>query len=267
MGFIPIKSMDSKGYAQTQRDPDFWRWRLAMDVWGAKMQRTVLRELCGVVLLGWGLSAGAAPLSSLPSAPVTEASDAADLADASVDSPVLRTLSAAAQRNAAGTAPSSDPRAAPASKPAVPASGRATEPPLSTREALHLSAKELAVSAGVVDAKQHLSAELGLDPPTQDVADPNVLRRRAMGGEGDEDGGIGQMPPLSAEQLKLDGERASFLASALVQEVMPWAIGAAVLLVGIKGLRLFLAFSRKQTERKRKTQRASSRSRPHSARF
>ena len=239
-----------------------------MDLWGAKMQRTVLRGLCGVVVLGWGLSARAAPLASLPSAPVTEASDAADLADASVDSPVLRALSAAAQRNAAGTAPPSDSRAEPASKPAVPASGRAAELPMSTREALHLTAKELAVRTGVVDAKQHLSAELGLDQPTEDAADtPNVLRRRAMGGAGDEDGGIGQMPPRSAEQLKLDGEQASFLASALVQEVMPWAIGAAALLAGIKGLRLFLAFSRKQTERKRKTRRASSRSHPHSARF
>ncbi len=238
-----------------------------MDVWGAKMQRTVLRALCAVLGLCWGLSVWAAPLSSLSSAPVSEASEAADLADASADSPVLRALSTAAQRNAAGTDTPADSRAAPAAKPAVPASGRPAEPPLSNREALHLAAKELAVRTGVVDAKQHLSAELDLDPPTQDVADPNVLRRRAMGGAGDEDGGIGQMPPLSAEQLKLDGERASFLASALVQEVMPWAIGAATLLAGIKGLRLFLAFSRKQAERKRKIRRTGSRSHPPGARF
>jgi hypothetical protein len=235
-----------------------------MDVWGAKMRRTVLRVLCAVLGLCGGLPVWAAPLSSLPSAPVTEASDAADLADASADSPVLRALSAAAQRNAAGGASPAEP----ASKPAVPASGRATEPPMSTREALHLSAKELAVSTGVVDAKQHLSAELGLEQSTEDVAEPpNALRHRAMGGAGDEDGGIGPMPPLSAEQLKLDGERASFLASALVQEVMPWAIGAVALLVGIKGLRLSLAFSRKQTERKRKTRRASSRAHSPGARL
>jgi hypothetical protein len=230
-----------------------------MELWGAMTQRFLVRMLCGVVGAGWGVSGGAVSMANPPSAQVSESEDAADLADASADTPVLRALSISARKAITDKNTAADIRTDSASKPSppVPAS-KAESRPLG--ETLHAAAKDLAIHSGAADAKQYLGAELGLDKPADASGDvnadaSNALRRRATGDSANS-GNV--LPPRSNEQLKLDEEQASFLASALVREVTPWAIGAAVLMCILQGLRLMLAFSRRQTKRKRKYRRSGS---------
>ena len=227
-----------------------------MEWWRVMGPRVGVRILCAVVGVGGCLSAGAAASASLLPAQTQEAQEAADLADASADSPVQRALSAipvksSADKPAATAAPTDT-----VQKPASPAS--VPKPaPTSLGETLHVAVKEAAVSTGAIEAKQYLSTEFGSDAAADADADSNVLRRRANRG-GSENATTNNAPPRSEEQLKLDEEKASFLASALVREVVPWAIGAAVLLVCLQGLRSMLVFSRRQTERKHKYRKSSS---------
>ncbi len=239
-----------------------------MELWGAMTQRFLVRMLCGVLGACWGLSGGAVPMGNPPSAQVSESEDAADLADASADSPVLRALSISARKAVADKNTAADIRTDSASKPAPAVSASKSESrPLG--ETLHVVAKEVAVHSGMADAKQYLGAELGLDKPADASGDANadasnVLRRRATG---DSVNSGNALPSRSSEQLKLDEEQASFLASALVREVTPWAIGAAVLMGVLQGLRLMLAFSRRQTKRKRKYRRSGRGSASRNARM
>lgn len=217
----------------------------------------MLCALCAVAGTCWGLPAAAALLPNLSAGSTQDAQDAADLADATANSPVQRALSAMPVKTAADKAATSDPRTEAASKPASPASASKPDArPLG--ETLHTTAKDLAVSSGAVDAKQLLDTEFGSDKTNDGNTESNVLRRRANGDASADAANAGIAPPRSAEQMKLDEEQASFLASALVQEVMPWAIGAAVLLGCAQGLRAMLAFSRRQTVRKRKHRKSSS---------
>ena len=189
---------------------------------------------------------------SLSSDVLQHANDAADLAEANLDSPVLRAMSAAqAKASAKANKTASAELRIDAGQPPATTASASKRDPVPIGATLQLAAKELAVKTGAADAKQYLSAELGLDKPADTDTDTdtvNALRRRASG-EADV---AGDATARSAEQLKLDGEQASFLASALVREVMPWAVGAAGLLGCVQALRLMLAFSRRKAERKRK---------------
>ncbi|WP_295959262.1 hypothetical protein [Rhodoferax sp.] len=204
------------------------------------------------------MSASAAGSTSPLPVQTHDAQDAADLADASADSPVLRALSAMQAMATADKTATSDARTDAAQKPASPASASKSAPS-SLGETLHGAAKDMAVNTGALEAKQYLSTEFGMDRAADTNADSNVLRRRANGGASEDN--ANNAPPRSAEQMKLDEEQASFLASALMREVVPWAIGAAVLLGCLQGLRAMLVFSRRQAERKRKHHKSSSASR------
>lgn len=225
---------------------------------GVKRLRAVLCALCAVAVVGWGLPAAAALLPNLSEGTSQDAQEAADMADAHSGSSVLRALSAMPVKASADKAASADPRTDATAKPASPASASKSDPqPLG--ETLHTAAKDLAVNTGAVDAKQYLSTEFGSDkaPDGNAEADSNVLRRRA---NGDTSGNAANAnaPVRSAEQMKLDEEQASFLASALAHEVIPWAMGAAVLVGCAQGLRAILALSRRKSERRRRHRRSSS---------
>lgn len=226
-----------------------------MEWWRVMGSRVGVRILCAVVGVGGCLSAGAASSASLLPATTQEAQDAADLADASADSPVQRALSAIPVKASADKPTAAAPTDT-VQKPASPAS--APKPaPTSLGETLHVAVKDAAVQSGAIEAKQYLSTEFGSDAAADADADSNVLRRRANR-SGSENATANNAPPRSEEQLKLDEEQASFLASALVREVVPWAIGAAVLLGCLQGLRAMLVFSRRQTARKHKHRKPSS---------
>nr|WP_315246731.1 hypothetical protein [uncultured Albidiferax sp.] len=189
-----------------------------------------------------------------------DAQEAADLADAHSDSPVLRALSAMPVKASADKAVASEPRSeatqSAAPNPANPASASKSNPrPLG--ETLHTAVKDLAVNSGAMEAKHLLSTEFGSDKATDANAETNVLRRRANGDTNSEDPNSPNAQSRSPEQTQLDEEQASFLASALIREVTPWAIGAAVLLCCAQGLRAMLVFGRRQTERKRKYRKSS----------
>ncbi|MBC7680792.1 MAG: hypothetical protein H7172_00525 [Ferruginibacter sp.] len=193
----------------------------------------------------------AALAANPPDALALDALEAADLADASADSPVQRALSALSLKASGGKTAARDTREDAAQKAAIPASASTSLPP-SLAESVHVAAKDFAVQTGAVNAKQYLAEELGLDKTPSNDADADgiqLLRRRTIDNSA---------PPRTAEQLKLDEEQASFLASALVQEVIPWAVGAAVLLGSVQGLRAMLAFSRSRTVRKRKYRKSRS---------
>jgi hypothetical protein len=235
-----------------------------MDFGGATPRRCTARVLCGVVVACLGLAAWAVPLGHGPSLSTQDAQEAADLADASADLSALRALSAAPPRASADKPPTSTARAEPATAPSRAAAASTPAPPLTSRDGLRLASKELAESTGLADAKARLEGEFGADKTglseAEADADPaNALRRRAAGTHGDTEP-TPQGPQRTAEQIKNDGARASILASALINEVMPWAVGAALVLAGIKGVRLFLAFSRKQSKRQRRHRRSSGRS-------
>ena len=234
-----------------------------MEWWSVMAQQTVARTVCAVAGVCWCVPSGAAVSTNPLPAVAQDAQDAADLADASSDSPVLRALSAFSIKTLADKTAAPDAPSDTAQKSASPAP--TSKPiPISLGESVHGAAKDLAVSTGVVDAKQYVSEELGLDTTPDANADGiNVLRRRASG----DTASANNAPPRSAEQLNLDAEQASFLASALVQEVTPWAIGAAVLLGCVQGLRVMLAFSRRQTLRKRKHRKSSRGSATRNARL
>lgn len=227
-----------------------------MEWWRVMKQRAVVRAMCAVAGVCGCLSSGATPTTNLSSALEQNAQDAANLADASSDSPAQRALSAiltqaSADKTAAPVAPTDT-----AQKSASPAS--ASKPlPISLGESAQVAAKDLAVHTGAVDARQYWSEELGLDkrPDANANADGvNMQHRRAN----NDAASTNNAPPRSADQVKQDEEQASFLASALVREVMPWAIGAAVLLGCVQGLRMVLAFSRHYAARKRKYSKSSS---------
>ncbi|WP_367847833.1 hypothetical protein [Rhodoferax sp. WC2427] len=226
---------------------------------GVKKLRAVACAVCAVAGAGGVLPAAAALLPNLAPGSTQDAQEAADLADAHSDSPVLRALSSMPSKAAADKAATPEPRTDTAPKPANPAS--ATKPearPLG--ETVHMAAKDLAVSTGAVDARQYLSTEFGSDKAPDGNADPeiNVLRRRANGDTRSDAANANNAPARSAEQMKLDEEQASFLASALVHEVMPWALGAAMLVGCAQGLRAMLAFSRRKSERRRRHRKSSS---------
>jgi hypothetical protein len=225
--------------------------------WGDKRPGAKAGALCALAAVCFGTPVAAALLPNLSSGSSQEAQEAADLADAHSDSPVLRALSAMPVKAAADKVVAPEPRADAAPKPVTAASAIKSDPrPLG--ETLHAAAKDLAVSSGAVEAKQFLNAEFDSDKATDANTDTNVLRRRANGDTNADDPNARNAPPRSAEQTKIDEEQASFLASALVREVTPWAIGAAVLLFCAQGLRAMLAFSRRQAERKRKFRKSSS---------
>jgi hypothetical protein len=204
--------------------------------------------------LGCSLSVWALPAGHVPAAPVHDAEEAADLADASADSPVLRALSASARKALADKGAVPDVPAKPASTPV------AAKPERTLAEEARSTAKDLAVQSGVVGAKEFLNAELGLDKPADASADALAENRRAMrqsatGGGDSADNALPGNPHLP----KPDEAQISFLASALVREVMPWAIGGAALLASIQGIRLMLAYAQRKNERKRKFRRTSRR--------
>ena len=225
-----------------------------MELWGAKTQRAIARLLWVLAITGGPVGGWAESTPSLSSGVLQHANDAADLAEANLDSPVLRAMSAAqAKASAKANKTASAELRIDAGQPPATTASASKRDPVPIGATLQLAAKELAVKTGAADAKQYLSAELGLDKPADTDTDTdtdtvNALRRRASG-EADV---AGDATARSAEQLKLDGEQASFLASALVREVMPWAVGAAGLLGCVQALRLMLAFSRRKAERKRK---------------
>lgn len=217
---------------------------------GVMVQRAVVGVVYAVAGSCAGLSS-AAVLTANPSAVLAtdaqDAADLADLADASADSPVQRALSAIPLKTSAGKTASLE---LDSKLPATP-----------LHESMRLAAKDLALNMGAVDAKQYLREELGLDNTLAAATDGDgipALPHRASDNNA---------PPRSAEQLKLDGDQASFLALALVQEVLPWAIGAAVLLGCVQGLRLMLAFSRRRATRKRKYRKSSRSRTPRNARL
>lgn len=229
-----------------------------MELWDAKTRQTTVRVLCAMAVLGWAESIWAGPTAGPLSASLQNALETADLVDANADSSALRVLSSAPAKAAADTSAASDTRAGAAQKSAQTASvGKRIPGPLN--ETLQTVAKELAVHTGAVNAKQYLGTELGLDTSTDAPVDAsaeagNALRRPSSGEAASRSNG----EPPSAEQRKLNKEQASFLASALLLEVMPWAIGFAALLGCAQGLRVVLAFSRRQALRKRKHRKSSS---------
>lgn len=226
-----------------------------MEWWGDKRPQAMAGALCAVAAACYGMPAAAALLPDLSSGTSQDAREAADLADAHSDSSVLRALSAMPVK-AAASEPRADAIPHGAQKPASAASAsQANARPLG--ETLHTAAKDLAVNSGALDAKNFLSTEFGSDKSADANAETNVLRRRANGDANAEEPNPHNAPPRSAEQSELDEEKASFLASALVREVTPWAIGAAVLLFCAQGLRVMLAFSRRQSERKRRYRKSS----------
>lgn len=237
-----------------------------MEWWGVMGPRVVVRMLCAVAGVGGCFTVGAASSSSMlqtqtqTQTQTHDAQDAADLVDASADSPVQRALSAMPVKSSADQPRPSDVRTDTAQKPAGPASAsKAISNSLG--ETFHIAVKDAAANTGAMEAKQYLSTEFGLDRAADANADSNALRRRANGGASEDAANANNLPPRSAEQIKLDEEQASFLASALVREVVPWAIGAAVLLGCLQGLRAMLVFSRRQAERKSKHRKSSSASR------
>ena len=227
-----------------------------MELWGTKTQRAIIRLLCAIAVGGWGASVGAEATPTLSSGVLQDAFDAADLADAYLDSPVLRALSAAQVKASVDKTAVADIHAVTGPKPAN-ATATSKQDPVPLGVVLQGAVKDLAVQTGAVDAKHFLSDELGLDKSADvpvDADTANSLRRRPNG-----DADIASnAPPRSAEQIKQDGVQASILASALVQEVVPWAVGFFTLLGCVQGLRLMMAFSQRKTERKRKRRKASS---------
>ena len=220
-----------------------------MECWGVGVQRAVVHAVCAIA----GLCGGGSPALALAASPLAalapDAQEAADLADATADSPVQRALSALSLKAATGTAPAPDTHEDAAQKVAIAASASKPLPP-SLAETVHGTAKDFAVQTGAVNAKQYFAEDLGLDKtPDTDADGIQLLRRGAI---------ANNASPRTAEQIKLDEEQASLLASALVQEVMPWAIGAAVLLGSAQGVRAILAFSRIRTARKRKHRKSRS---------
>ncbi|MBC7617963.1 MAG: hypothetical protein H7293_03050 [Candidatus Saccharibacteria bacterium] len=222
-----------------------------MECWGVGVQRSVVRVVCAMAGVCGCWSPAAALAANLQDALAPDVQEAADLADASADSPVQRALSALSLKASTDKAGVPNAREVMAQKAAIPASASKPISP-SLAESVHVAAKDFAVQTGAVNAKQYLAEELGLDKTPDADADADgtqLLRRRTIDNT---------TPPRTAEQLKLDEEQASFLASALVQEVMPWAAGAAVLLGSMQGLRAVLAFSRSRAVRKRKHRKSRS---------
>jgi hypothetical protein len=227
--------------------------------WGVKARGLWGCLLCGVVI-GWSTCVWAQSSGHLPSAAGQDAEDAADLADASADSPVLRALSASARKALAERPVLADGRTDAAAKSASPPA--ATKPERSLAEDARSAIKDVAVQSGAVDAKDFLNSELGLDKPADSAGEIPPESRRALHPSGN--GGAentGNVSPGAQGQPKLNEEQISFLASALVREVVPWAIGGAVLLASIQGIRLVLAYARRKNERKRKYRKSRSASR------
>lgn len=228
-----------------------------MQWWGDNRLRAMAGALCAVTVVCHGTPAAAAILPNLSSGSSQDAQEAADLADAHSDLSVQRALSAMPVKAAGDKAAASEPRATASQgaspsalqKPATPASASASAP-RTPGETLQKTAKDLAV-----DAKQLLSTEFGSDKTADPNAEGNVLRRRTNGETSAEENP--HSTPRSAEQSHLDEEQASFLASALVREVTPWAVGAALLLACAQGVRALLAYGRRKAERKRRHRKSS----------
>lgn len=240
-----------------------------MEWWGVMHRRAVVRVICAVAGVVGCLSSGAAPITSLPSVLADDARDVADLADASSDSPAQRALSAVLAQAAADKTAAPDARTDAVRKSASPASASKLLPsPVSTAmaEPVQGGTKEPAAITAAVDAIHYLGDELGLDQtpnPNADSDGANLPHRRTNG----DIPSASNAPLRSAEQLQQDDEHASTLASALVREVIPWAVGAAVLLGSMQVLRMGLAFGRRQAARKRKHRKSSSGHTSRSARL
>nr|WP_315237079.1 hypothetical protein [uncultured Albidiferax sp.] len=221
---------------------------------------------CLTLLVGWGLAAAAwavpiadQPASVFQSQPAAEAPTVDVGALAVADAPAKATAAKSAEAPARSGSPELPmPRAEPAST-----SGLA-EP-----ESLRSSLKDLANSSGVVDALHTLNSELNSNASGSlaDAQDGGAeMARRAEAQSGSEPRMGVRAAPLTAEQRKLEEAQASFLFSALVREVTPWLIAAALMYIVIYGARVMLAYSRMKAARKRKRRQSKSGARTRSAR-
>lgn len=223
---------------------------------------------CLTVLVGWGLAAAAwavpiadQPASAYQSEPAAEAPtvDVSALA-AAADAPAKATAAKSAEAPARSGSPELPMPRAEATK-----TSDAAEP-----ESLRSSLKELANSTGVVDALHTLNSELNgsASGTFADAHDGGAeMARRAEAQSGSEPRMGVRAAPLTEEQRKLEEAQASFLFSALVQEVTPWLIAAVLMYIVIYGARVMLAYSRMKAARKRKRRQSKSSARTRSARI
>nr|WP_315427947.1 hypothetical protein [uncultured Albidiferax sp.] len=220
------------------------------------------------LLVGWGLAAAAwgVPIADQPSS-AFQSQPAAEAPTVDVDA-----LTATADTPAKSTAPKSADAPARSGSPELPMPRvePASTSGLAEPESLRSSLKELANSSGVVDALHTLNSELNgsASGTFADAPDGGAdMARRTEAQPGSEARMGVRAAPLTEEQRKLEEAQASFLFSALVQEVTPWLIAAALMYVVIYGARVMLAYSRMKAARKRKRRESKSGARTRSARI
>lgn len=223
---------------------------------------------------GWALAAiaWAVPIAESPTSPtpgfqsIAEAptSDVGALSAVATDAPAKAAPGKSAETPARAEQPA--PRSEPAATPIAANSGASVAEP----ESIRASLKDLATSTGAVDALHSLNSEVNsatsgaFADGSRDGGADGV--RHADAQAGSEVRIATRAAPLTAEQRKLDEAQASFLFSALLEEVLPWLIAAAVMYVVVYGARLLLAYNRMKAERKRKRRQSRSGSRTRSAR-
>ncbi len=155
---------------------------------------------------------------------------------------------------------------APSEAPPAPSSPSANTRTAGDVDLVRGTYKDVVTATGAQETYQQLNADLGLDKAhaqldagDDDAAAVRKARANAETGRMDRTG-AGE-PPRTAEQLRQDEARASMLTSQLIDEVLPWVAGAAVLYVGLHVARYLLVRSRAKAARRRRHRSAVARSR------
>jgi len=225
---------------------------------------------CLTLLAGWGLAAAAwaVPMADQPAPAFQPASEAPTVdvgaLSATADALAKATVAKSVEAPARSTPELPMPRAEAGGNP--PSTSGSAEP-----ESIRSSLKELASSTGVADALHTLNSDLNGSASgafADGAHDGGVeVARRAETQPGSEARMGVRAAPLTEEQRKREEAQASFLFSALVQEVTPWLIAAVAMYVVIYGARVMLAYTRMKAARKRKRRHSKSGARTRSARI